>query len=73
MTDDELELMFATLRQETRSDFNETADRLAAENRRQVEVAIEHFDQRFDLAESIATVSIAPYSPAEDLRGAQSW
>ncbi len=57
MTDDELKLLFATLRQEARSDFNEIADRLAADHRHQLEVAIEHFDQRLDrLAESIATI-----------------
>ena len=57
MTDEELKLLFETLRRETRSDFNDTADRLAAESRHQVRTTIEHVDQRFDLlAESIATL-----------------
>lgn len=57
MTDEELKGLFDALRQETHSDFRETADSLARESRHQVELAIEHFDKRFDmLAESIASV-----------------
>jgi chromosome segregation ATPase len=71
MTDDELKGLFDALRQEnaaTRAEnaaaHAETRDQLraemratAADNRHQLAVAIEHFDQRFDLlAESIVTV-----------------
>ena len=38
MTDDELKRLFESTRQESRSDFQEIADRLAAENRQQVEL-----------------------------------
>lgn len=57
MTDDELKGLFEALRQETRSDFRETTEKVAAETRYQLDIAIEHFDKRFDvLAESITNV-----------------
>ncbi|MEA2488779.1 MAG: hypothetical protein QOH21_571 [Acidobacteriota bacterium] len=43
MTDDELKRLFESLRQESRSDFQEIADRLAADSRQQLEITRSEF------------------------------
>ena len=70
VTDDELKRLFETYTTETRGHFDNTADRLIAENRQFYEVATENLRHEIQLvAEGVTGTREMLAREAEDIRG----